>query len=116
MTGRAPTPETYTEPILGVSRAGRVHHGCVPRLRVGDSTSGAGGGKRGGGHRAEPAGGARRLGRGCRPSVALPLDITTEQQVQRGVAAAVERFGRIDVLVNSAGRGLLGAVEGITES
>ncbi|MGI5143283.1 MULTISPECIES: hypothetical protein [unclassified Streptomyces] len=32
------------------------------------------------------------------------------------VAAAVEHFGGVDVLVNNAGRGLLGAVEEGTDS
>src|SRR4029078_9880796 len=31
-----------------------------------------------------------------------PLDITDESSAERAVAAAVERFGRIDVLVNNA--------------
>jgi NAD(P)-dependent dehydrogenase (short-subunit alcohol dehydrogenase family) len=42
----------------------------------------------------------------------LQLDVTDADQVRAAVKAAEERFGGIDVLVNSAGRGWYGSVEG----
>ena len=46
----------------------------------------------------------------------VPLDVTDADQRTAAVAAAIERFGRIDVLVNNAGRTQVGAVEETTDT
>ncbi|HSI59850.1 MAG TPA: oxidoreductase [Ideonella sp.] len=60
-----------------------------------------------------PAAVHERLGDGPGLCV-LPLDVTNETQAREAVAAAVARCGRIDVLVNNAGHGLVGAVEEVS--
>ncbi len=47
---------------------------------------------------------------------AVALDVTEHQAIERVVADVAARHGRIDVLVNNAGRGHVGAVEETTDA
>ena len=44
----------------------------------------------------------------------LALDVNDDHSVARAIGAAMERSGRIDVLVNNAGLGNLASVEGVS--
>src|SRR3990167_2915921 len=43
--------------------------------------------------------------------LAVKLDVTDETQVFAAVEQGIKKFGRLDLVVNNAGYGLLGAVE-----
>lgn len=45
----------------------------------------------------------------------IKLDVTNYAEIHNAVATAIKHFGSIDVLVNNAGFGITGAVEGYTE-
>lgn len=49
-------------------------------------------------------------------ALAIQMDVRDEAQVRAGVQAALERFGRIDVLVNNAAHGFIGAIEETTDA
>lgn len=46
----------------------------------------------------------------------VPLDVTKQTQVQTAIEAALTTFGRIDVVVNNAGYGVLGAIEEVSDA
>lgn len=58
---------------------------------------------------------AKKLGHPDRLQV-VTLDITSESNIQTAVEKAMQRFGRIDVLVNNAGHGILSGVEEATDA
>lgn len=44
-------------------------------------------------------------------SIAVKLDVTKPEEIKSSVQESIEKFGRIDVLVNNAGIGYFGAIE-----
>ncbi|MBD2515118.1 SDR family NAD(P)-dependent oxidoreductase [Nostoc sp. FACHB-973] len=47
-------------------------------------------------------------------TLAVQLDVTKPEEVREAVKQAIAKFGRIDVLVNNAGYGILGAIEEVS--
>lgn len=54
--------------------------------------------------------------KGSDQAICLPLDVTDIAQCEQAVADSLTAFGRIDVLVNNAGFGMMGAVEEVSDA
>src|SRR3954451_17778651 len=76
---------------------GEEGHGLTVAARRPEKLAGAGEELRGKGYEVEE----------------VPADLTSEEEIQRVVAAHRDRYGRLDVLVNSAGVGVGAAVTDI---
>ncbi len=48
--------------------------------------------------------------------LALPLDLDDSSQIEKAITTAIAHFGHVDVLVNNAGYGVVGAVEEASEA
>jgi len=46
----------------------------------------------------------------------LEMDLTNEQSVAEAIAKTIDRFGRIDNIVNNAGYGLMGGIEELSDA
>ena len=49
-------------------------------------------------------------------AIALRLDVTDKDEIKTTLEKAITRFGQIDVLVNNAGYGLIGALEEVSDA
>jgi NADP-dependent 3-hydroxy acid dehydrogenase YdfG len=49
-------------------------------------------------------------------AASVKLDVTRPDEVKKAVSEAIAKFGRIDVLVNNAGFGIIGAVEEVSDA
>jgi len=48
--------------------------------------------------------------------IPIEMDVTDEKNVQHGIHQIIDKFGRIDVVVNNAGYGQTGAIEELTNT